>query len=712
MFQTSKQIKSGCANKTAVNAPYSRRFATLSDAQPARQHLDGGVFSIVLMKLSLCFRVLVAGNPYLKSNRRAAAGVFSSIRFFVMKPFFSRLAACFLLLAFSPVARAAIDPASVKEIAAMLQPHAAGFGRPITDRAAWDEALANHPELTNIIALAAGDAKKPLPTQPDSLFLEFSRDGNRSHWQDVASSRRSRIEVFTLAECVENKGRFIEPLENTIAAICAERTWVLPAHDGKLQNFYGKSIDIELDSSYLAAELATVNYLLGDRLSPDTRALIHENLERRIFGPYRDAMNGNRPEFWWMHGGNNWDAVCLCGVTGAALATFDSPEERAWYIAAAEKYIGSYLDGGFTPDGYCVEGLGYWNYGFGHFALLSENIREATGGQIDLLARPRAAQPALFGLRSEIFDGVHTSIADCNPSNAPSPSLMDYLNHRFAFGLPPWHAAKINDTLYSEIEMLFRPADLPVISVEKSFADQTWRAWFSDSGVLICRPGPGAPTPFAVAIKGGNNGVNHGHADVGSFSVVVGSNMVICDPGGEVYTARTFGPHRFESEVLNSFGHAVPLIAGKLQRTGRQARAEVLETNFMNEADSIVFDLRSAYPVEGLQKLERSFTYQRGASPSLTVRDEVAFAAPESFESTLITWGEVTRLGENEFEISDRGSAVKVEVDTQGRSFHLNEVKINEDTENHRIPIHVGIVLDDKISAGTVTLKISPVTNN
>ena len=40
---------------------------------------------------------------------------------------------------------------------------------------------------------------------------------------------------------------------------------------------------------------------------------------------------------------------------------------------------------GFTPDGYCGEGTGYWNYGFGHYVLLSEEIRLATGGQIDLL---------------------------------------------------------------------------------------------------------------------------------------------------------------------------------------------------------------------------------------------------------------------------------------------------------------------------------------
>jgi len=32
------------------------------------------------------------------------------------------------------------------------------------------------------------------------------------------------------------------------------------------------------------------------------------------------------------------------------------------FAAAAEKYVENFL-AGFTPDGYCSEGLGYWNYG-------------------------------------------------------------------------------------------------------------------------------------------------------------------------------------------------------------------------------------------------------------------------------------------------------------------------------------------------------------
>src|SRR5579863_1482742 len=109
---------------------------------------------------------------------------------------------CLVLFVLLSNLRAAetIDAADVDEIAAMLPVHAEGVGRPITDRAAWKNVLARHPELQGVIRQAARDSEHPLPAQPDSLFLEFSRDGNRDHWQNVASSRRGRIDVFTLAE--------------------------------------------------------------------------------------------------------------------------------------------------------------------------------------------------------------------------------------------------------------------------------------------------------------------------------------------------------------------------------------------------------------------------------------------------------------------------------------------------------------------------------
>ena len=186
--------------------------------------------------------------------------------------------------------------------------------------------------------------------------------------------------------------------------------------------------------------------------------------------------------------------------------------------------------------------------------------------------------------------------------------------------------------------------------------------------------------------------------------------MVICDPGGEIYTKRTFSAHRYDSKVLNSFGHAVPVLAGKLQKTGADARGVILATNFTDAVDTLKLDIRSAYAVPGLQKLDRTFVFQRGPKPSLEVRDEVVFSAPESFETALVTWGKIKAIDLNTLEIRDGNSAVRVVIDTQGRAFKWSQQKIDEDVPSKRKPIRIGIHLNSEIVTGVVTLRIAPVT--
>jgi hypothetical protein len=213
---------------------------------------------------------------------------------------------------------------------------------------------------------------------------------------------------------------------------------------------------------------------------------------------------------------------------------------------------------------------------------------------------------------------------------------------------------------------------------------------------------------FAVALKGGNNNEPHNHNDVGSFSVVVGTNMVICDPGGEVYTARTFSAHRYDSKVLSSFGHAVPEIAGKLQKAGAAARGVILATNFTEATDTFELDIRSAYPVPDLQTLNRTFVFERGEHPALEISGVVRFSTPETFETALITWGTIREAGPHTLVITDGTSTVRVNIDTQGRDYKWTQEIINADVDTKRKPVRVDISLDSKIGDGLVTLRIEP----
>ncbi|MCL5280554.1 MAG: heparinase II/III-family protein [Planctomycetes bacterium] len=601
------------------------------------------------------------------------------------------------------------DQAELAKVAAMLPERPTCFGRPITDRSTW-ETLAATNEGKAVISAAEMLLQTPMPEMTDATYLIYSQTGSRTEGDRVDGQRRGRVGTLTLAELLENKGRFLPELQKTIRSLCAEKTWVGVAHDSNLKNFHKKEITIDLYSSALAWHLATADNLLGDKLSPPTRELIRTEIQWRIFEPYHRMIEGKQ-SLYWLAAEHNWNSVCLAGVTGAALALLDSREERAFYVLAAEKYSMNFLKG-FPPDGYCGEGTGYWNYGFGHYVYLAEEIRLATGGKIDLLARKEALAPASFGARFEVLDGVYPAFADSSPGDRPSGRLMSFLNERLGFGLPPARSERVRlggGSLAEGLMYLFPvPAPQKPQAAGQPVEVGGPRSWFEQAGILICRPLKGSSSRFATAIIGNDNGVNHNHNDVGSYIVVLNGQVLIVDPGGETYTARTFGPHRYDSNMLNSFGHSVPLVSGKMQSAGAKAKAVTLRTDFTDAQDTLVFDTRSAYAVEGLQTLTRTYVFSRAGAGSLTVTDDVAFSQPQTFETALITLGQWKQTGPQTLRIEDGTAAINVQIDTGGAAFKIVSTEINEHVHTRKLLVRLAIALDSPISQAMVTVKITP----
>jgi len=599
------------------------------------------------------------------------------------------------------------DPGELDKLAAKMDSHPLAIGPSITNRAAWESAAAR-PALRDIVGQAEEQLKTPVPEMTDDLYLDYSKTGNRRRGELVLFGRRNRISLFALAECIENRGRFLPALEEIIGSICKERTWVMPAHDGDLGNFLGRVVTIDLAVAMLAWDLATADSLLGDKLSPQTRTLIRQEIDRRVFVPYHRMAAGQQDQYWLLSN-NNWNAVCLAGVTGAALSLIDSPKERAWYALAAAHYSRNFLSG-FTSDGYCSEGVGYWNYGFGHYAALAETVRRATRGALDLLALPEAARPAVYGAQIEIVPGVCPAFADCDVNARPDPHLMAYLVRRFGAPLTVDPGLLQTRASFSWTALELGDDSAPVIKGREPWPEPgALRTWFGDATVLICRPRTFTDNSMAVAIHGGHNAEHHNHNDVGTFMVVVGNVPVLPDIGAEVYTRRTFSAQRYESRALNSYGHAVPVIGGRLQKTGQNARAVVLDSKFEDAEDMISFDIKSAYDAPTLQRLERKFVYSRADHGMLEVTDRFAFSEPTTFETALLTFGRWYKIGPSALRVVDNGKAVRVIVQTPaGTLLDLASDDIQEDLAARRKATRIALRIDPPVQAGEMHVKILP----
>lgn len=525
---------------------------------------------------------------------------------------------------------AELNPQRIETIESFLSETPATFGQPITNRAYWSD-----PKILARVNFAIPVAEKLLgktfPAWSDDLYLEFSKNGKRSGGERMENARGAWLTPLVLAECIENKGRFLPAISTVLQGYVDEPTWTLAAHDAKLESFSRKHYSVDLRAATFGHDIATAINLLDGKLDPALRKRVVDALYERCLKPVRQSFVSGRGHFW-LTADHNWNSVCLAGVVGIALAIEPDRRERAIFVAAGEHYSRHFLKG-FKNDGYCTEGGSYWSYGFGNYAVLREELVQSTKGKIDLFSDPKVVAIALYGERFQLNDHVMPGFADCHYNARANTSLLAYCNQALNLKLSGLEAipAPGRNNLGA---VLIMPTccESAVSGQQMEMGDYSY---FADSGVLVCRPS--APDgKMAVAIKAGGNG-NHSHDDVGSYVIQLGKDFEIGEPGGPfVYSRRTFGPKRYECQLINSYGHPVPVVAGMLQSRATSVKPVVLSTHFSKDVDEISIDMTPAYKhARELVKLVRTLRYDRQGPGSVTIKDEVEFSTPSSFETVL-----------------------------------------------------------------------------
>jgi hypothetical protein len=374
------------------------------------------------------------------------------------------------------------------------------------------------------------------------------------------------------------------------------------------------------------------------------------------------------------------------------------------FVAAGERYSTYFLNG-FRSDGYCDEGGGYWSYGFGEFACLREELIHATSGGIDLFQDPKIRNLALFGVRFQLNDRLMPPFADCRTGTRADLSLVGYCNQVLGLGLPGLESARPTGS-GNLSTLLMQPTPCAVKSGAKQDTDPVGvRSFFDQAGVLVCRPSaPGCR--LAVAIKAGGNS-SHSHNDIGSFAITLGSEMPVGEPGGpHAYNDKTFGPQRYTYKLLNSFGHPVPVVAGQLQLDATKVKPVVLGTRFTEAQDELRSDLKPAYQVPGLQKLERTLRYLRQGAGAVQIEDTVSLTDPSSFEVCLTTRAKYQQVDAKTLVFTLGKERMQAVIETPD-GFNLTSEQIQElDAPAYT---RLGIKLSKPVTSATVRVVFTPV---
>jgi len=542
-----------------------------------------------------------------------------------------------------------------------------------SDRRAWAGITRRSwikPGVPRLIEAAAQVAATPPPLLRATDYLAFQREGTRTPYRRAAPPRRSRLATLCAAECFEHAGRFLDALLDESWLIAEETSWVMSAHvprgDGPLPDVENPCIDLAV--AMTGRQLAETLYVLGgemDAHAPQWRRRINYELRRRVIEPY---LKGG---FWWETTTNNWNAVCNCGVAASVLMGDFDTRTRARVLHKALDEIRTFLSG-FTSDGGCTEGPGYWRYGVSWFAALAYYVDQATGGRVDLLADPIVPRVFEYPTKMVLTGTQVVPFADCA------------LNVGFTSGPVVWAARKAN--VGAMVDLASRRdvssgTDTDLLNIMLSGRPRQFRpprdAWLPELQVMTARGSGMEGEQLVLAAKGGHNGETHNHNDVGNFLVHWRGESLVCELGVGEYIRQMFSPTRYELLTTRSLGHNVPLVNGTEQRAGSRYRARAVSRRLDQGGVTLSMDIAGAYPAQaGLKSLVRTLTLHRDAGEWVELVDAIRFAVSQGqYELPLYTVGKFRHAGRKAVRAVGEQGSLKVEFSPDVLDARLERVK-------------------------------------
>lgn len=507
----------------------------------------------------------------------------------------------------------------------------------ITDRAGWDSV--DEEWKKEAIRLGTSYLNFEYPHLTATDFLDFTRTGNRVRYEDRYFSKRYALNALVLAECVENKGRFMDDIINGIFSLCEESAWQLPPHNTYVRDMPQLPLPdatapvLDLFACETGAVLATASYLLSqklDEISPFIIKRIKHELSLRIFTPYLNC------HFWWMGNENepmnNWTIWCTENVLLAAFLTDTEEELRRSIFQKACKSADYFLKE-YGEDGCCDEGAQYYHHaGLCLFGTL-ELLNSITDGHFSCLYQDtKIKNIASYIMNVHIQDKYYLNFADCSPiagrsgakeylfaKRTDNQNMLYYAADDFYAGIPETLALPKESNLYYRLQNAFTVAAMKQAAKDGHLPASYPDIYYPSVGIFIARD-----ETLYLAVKAGDNDDSHNHNDTGSITIYKNGRPLLIDVGVESYTKKTFSSQRYEIWTMQSAYHNLPTINGQIQQDGADYHAREVSYSFSDDECQIQMELADAYPDSSdLLSYIRSATLLKGNE--IVVKDTFTF---------------------------------------------------------------------------------------
>ena len=549
----------------------------------------------------------------------------------------------------------------------------------------WSQTVRNEPAYQQFVqdrlnfwnTLCEG---KEILELPYSKFKLFSITGNRNTYENPYFDRRKALQAAAvLALIFPEEQKYLDYAMDVAYAMCNEYTWCIPAHNTKIEK--NNNCHLDLFATETGFTLAQFYTILEHRLDPLIKDRIKVELDRRIFTPFTNSGS----KFWWQYRGtNNWTAVCIGSI--ACTTMLMRPELYESYKPLIDPAIERYLSG-FGEDGYCVEGIHYWHYGFGFFVTYAKMVRIFTEGAIDYFKLPKVKAVATFLQKMFLSGTAAVSFADGYNLAEYQLGLVHFLKNEYPDDV------KVYSPKYSYIEdgcgrfclVLSAAADLIPEVYENPAADNEPAEYYGEESQWYIK----RTDNYGFAAKAGNNNEFHNHNDVGSFIFSKNSENLLVDMGRGEYTQQYFANDtRYGIMECRAKGHSMPYFGDIEQKEGK----EFTSTDVKCENGVFTMDIAKAYPTDGIDSLVRTFT---------TYEDKVVLEDTYKLSKDLPATERIVCKYEPKLEgnVATVGS-MKIEYSPES----VESIEIVPLQSTHETKI-VYYALDFKLKAGNVTFK-------
>ncbi len=255
---------------------------------------------------------------------------------------------------------------------------------------------------------------------------------------------------------------------------------------------------------------------------------------------------------WYCRPDSNWNTVCAGGLGMLCLSMYEEVPLARRILPRVERSFKPYMEHLNETDGAWPEGTGYWNYGM-HYAFIYLRSWEHALGKRHPLLKLRGARQTLSFPLDFCPNAQPCSFGDVNHWG-PQPSHYDVARElgekQVIQGIDGRLTGLTNPgggRAAAALWLLLHDGRPALPRKPKRCGAKLYKGL--DWGIIADH----MPHPeLYMSIRGGTTEVPHGHNDLLSCNVVVGSEKLIANVGNREYLDTTFSSRRYELPDINA----------------------------------------------------------------------------------------------------------------------------------------------------------------